>query len=215
MKVAMVAAGFTADEADQLRRAMAAWRKSGAINRFHQKIIDGMLKNGYDRQFAEDTFHQIQGFGEYGFPESHSASFALLVYVSSWLKRHHPAVFCAALLNSQPMGFYQPAQIVRDAREHGVEVRSVDVNESDWDCTLERRRDEETERRSEKAKWGTFGPSVRLGFRQIKGFRRPHAQAIVVGRSQLRRFDSVEQFHHATGIPVLAIRRLAEADAFA
>jgi error-prone DNA polymerase len=136
MRVAMVAAGFSAGEADQLRRAMAAWRKNGAINKFYHKIIDGMLKNGYTREFAENTFQQIQGFGEYGFPESHSASFALLVYVSAWIKCHHPAVFCAALLNSQPMGFYAPAQIVRDAREHGVEVLPVDVNGSGWDCSL-------------------------------------------------------------------------------
>jgi error-prone DNA polymerase len=137
MRVAMVGAGFSADEADKLRRAMAAWRKSSALEGFHVKIVEGMLRNGYTREFAEQSFMQIRGFGEYGFPESHSASFALLVYVSAWIKRHHPAAFCAALLNSQPMGFYAPAQIVRDAKEHGVEVRSVDVNLSDWDCTLE------------------------------------------------------------------------------
>ena len=146
MKLAMVAAGFSAAEADQLRRAMAAWRKTGAIQSFHQKIIEGMIKNGYTREFADQTFTQIQGFGEYGFPESHSASFALLVYASAWMKRYHPAVFCCALLNSQPMGFYAPAQIVRDAKEHGVEVRPVDVNASDWDCTLEERH--------EGTKWG-------------------------------------------------------------
>jgi error-prone DNA polymerase len=137
MKVAMVGAGFTADEADKLRRAMAAWRKSGMIEKFHEKIVEGMLRNGYTREFAEQCFLQIRGFGEYGFPESHAASFALLVYVSAWLKRYHPAAFCAALLNSQPMGFYAPAQLVRDAREHGVEVRPADVNCSEWDCLLE------------------------------------------------------------------------------
>ena len=137
MRVAMVGAGFTADEADKLRRAMAAWRRNGSIDAFRQKIIDGMLKNGYTREFAEQCFLQIRGFGEYGFPESHAASFALLVYASAWIKRYYPAAFCAALLNSQPMGFYAPAQIVRDAREHGVEVRPVDVNFSEWDCTLE------------------------------------------------------------------------------
>ena len=136
MRVVMVAAGFTAAEADQLRRAMAAWRRNGVINTFYPKIIDGMLANGYTREFAERMFEQIQGFGEYGFPESHAASFAMLVYVSAWIKRHHPAVFCAALLNSQPMGFYAPAQIVRDAREHGVTVLPPDVNESEWDCIL-------------------------------------------------------------------------------
>jgi error-prone DNA polymerase len=216
MKVAMVAAGFSADEADQLRRAMAAWRKSGAIRRFHQKIIDGMIKNGYQREFAENTFHQIQGFGEYGFPESHSASFALLVYVSSWLKRHHPAVFCAALLNSQPMGFYQPAQIVRDAREHGVEVLSIDVNHSQWDCTLQSAhpRDEPVASSAEKRTWALNGPAVRLGFRQIKGFRQLHADAIVAARKRVGSFISVEQFHRATGIPARALRSLAEADAF-
>jgi error-prone DNA polymerase len=137
MKISMVAAGFSADEADKLRRAMAAWRRSGVLETFHQKIVEGMVGNGYEREFAEQCFLQIKGFGEYGFPESHAASFALLVYVSAWLKRHHPAAFAAALINSQPMGFYQPAQIVRDARDHGVEVRPADINESEWDCTLE------------------------------------------------------------------------------
>ncbi|HYE17285.1 MAG TPA: hypothetical protein VEA69_02515, partial [Tepidisphaeraceae bacterium] len=138
MRVAMVGAGFSADEADQLRRAMAAWKRSGAaIEKFHAKIVTGMLANGYTREFAEQCFNQIKGFGEYGFPESHAASFARLVYVSAWIRRHHPAAFCAALLNSQPMGFYAPAQLVRDAKEHGVTVRAIDVNASEWDCTLE------------------------------------------------------------------------------
>ncbi|MDB5295977.1 MAG: error-prone polymerase, partial [Phycisphaerales bacterium] len=137
MKLAMVAGGFTAVEADQLRRAMAAWRRGGALDGFEAKLVEGMVGRGYERGFAEQCFRQIRGFGEYGFPESHAASFALLVYASAWLKRHHPAAFCCALLNSQPMGFYAPAQLVRDAREHGVEVRPADVNHSDWDCTLE------------------------------------------------------------------------------
>ncbi|MGA2229865.1 MAG: error-prone DNA polymerase [Tepidisphaeraceae bacterium] len=137
MKLVMVAAGFSAAEADRLRRAMAAWRYNGHIEQFHRSVVEGMLRNGYERAFAEQCFDQIKGFGEYGFPESHAASFALLVYASAWLKRYHPAAFCAALLNSQPMGFYAPAQLVRDARDHGVEVRPVDVNESEWDCTLE------------------------------------------------------------------------------
>ncbi len=137
MRVAMVGAGFSAEEADQLRRAMAAWRKHGALDSFQTRIVQGMLANGYTRQFAEQCFEQIKGFGEYGFPESHAASFALLVYVSAWLKRYYPAAFAAALLNSQPMGFYAPAQLVRDAKEHGVEVRGIDVNFSAWDCTLE------------------------------------------------------------------------------
>jgi error-prone DNA polymerase len=139
MALAMVAAGFTADEADQLRRAMAAWKRKGhLIYRFGQRLIDGMLERGYPREFAERCFEQIKGFSEYGFPESHAASFAHLVYVSAWLKVHHPAAFAAAIINSQPMGFYAPAQIVRDAKEHGVEVRGVDVGWSGWDCRLER-----------------------------------------------------------------------------
>jgi len=137
MELAMVAAGFTPGEADQLRRSMAAWRRSGSLDRFEEKLKRGMRENGYSAEFAESIYRQILGFGEYGFPESHSASFALLVYVSSWLKLHHPAAFCAALLNSQPMGFYAPAQLVQDARRHGVEVLPPDVNASEWDCTLE------------------------------------------------------------------------------
>jgi error-prone DNA polymerase len=137
MKLAMVAAGFTAEEADRLRRAMASWRFDGSIEKFHDQIVEGMVSRGYPRDFAEKSFQQIKGFSGYGFPESHAASFALMVYASAWLKRYHPAAFCAALLNSQPMGFYAPAQLVRDARDHGVEIRPVDVNHSDWHCTLE------------------------------------------------------------------------------
>ena len=137
MQIAIVGAGFTPSEADRLRRAMATFKRVGTIHTFRDKFIDGMVKNGYRREFAERCFKQIEGFGTYGFPESHAASFALLVYVSSWLKCHYPEVFACALLNSQPMGFYAPAQIVRDARDHGVPVLPVDVNRSDWDCTLE------------------------------------------------------------------------------
>ena len=137
MKIAIVAAGFTPSEADQLRRAMATFRRSGTIQTLQEKMIEGMVANGYPREFAERCFHQIEGFGEYGFPESHAASFALLVYDSCWMKCRYPDVFVAAMLNAQPLGFYAPAQLVRDAREHGVEVREVDVNLSDWDCTLE------------------------------------------------------------------------------
>ena len=137
MKIAIVAAGFTPSEADRLRRAMATFKRVGTIGTFQRKMIDGMLANGYEREFAERCFQQIEGFGEYGFPESHAASFALLVYASAWLKCRYPDVFAAALLNAQPMGFYAPAQIVRDAREHGVEVRPPDVNHSCWDSTLE------------------------------------------------------------------------------
>ena len=156
MKLVVVAAGFTPGEADQLRRAMGAWRRTGVINQFEQKLIHGMLANGYTEEFARNLFGQIEGFGSYGFPESHAASFALLVYVSAWIKCHYPAVFLAALLNSQPMGFYGPSQLVTDARRHGVEVRPVDVNESDCDCTLERR-DED----------GKL--AVRLGWSTVKG----------------------------------------------
>ena len=137
MQVAMVAAGFSPTEADQLRRAMATFKFTGGIHKFQDKLITGMLDNGYTREFAERTFRQLEGFGSYGFPESHAASFALIAYASSWMKCHHPDVFLAAILNAQPMGFYAPAQLVRDAREHGVEVRPVDVNLSEWDCTLE------------------------------------------------------------------------------
>jgi error-prone DNA polymerase len=148
MSLAIVAAGFSAGEADQLRRAMAAWKRTGdKFLRFEDKFINGMLSRGYERDFAQRCFNQLKGFSEYGFPESHAASFALLVYVSAWLKKHHPAAFAAALINSQPMGFYAPAQIVRDAQEHGVEVRPVDVNWSAWDCTLENKRHEGTEAR--------------------------------------------------------------------
>ena len=267
MRVAMVGAGFTAEEADKLRRVMAAWRRTGAIEKFHVKIVEGMVKNGYTPQFAEQCFNQIRGFGEYGFPESHAASFALLVYVSAWLKCHHPAAFAAALLNSQPMGFYQPAQIVRDAKEHGVEVRAVDVNASEWDCTLERRGDGGTERQRDGETEGlrdgetegsknngsdvilrysegstsaggtarSFGvpqddkrlspsvplslcpsvsPSLRLGFRQLKGFRQDHAIRIASARRRIARFTSIPQFHRLTGLPVAAMRILAEADTF-
>jgi error-prone DNA polymerase len=223
MRVVMVAAGFTADEADQLRRAMAAWRKNGMINQFYPKIINGMLANGYARDFAERVFEQIQGFGEYGFPESHAASFALLVYASAWIKRHHPAVFACALLNSQPMGFYAPAQIVRDARDHGVEVRPVDVNHSEWDCTLKDPRDMDVPPmhgrdghapENGKHTWGLAGPALRLGFRQITGMRQDHVQRLVAARCRHGHFTSIEEFHQVTGLPVTTVKRLAEADAF-
>jgi error-prone DNA polymerase len=163
MQIAIVAAQFTPEEANQLRRSMATFRNAGTIHRFFEKMVEGMVARGYTRDFAERCFHQIEGFGTYGFPESHAASFALLVYVSAWLKCHHPAAFACALLNSQPMGFYAPAQIVRDAREHGVEVRPIDISASDWDCTLEE-------------------GALRLGFRLIAGFSREWAERVVVGR---------------------------------
>jgi error-prone DNA polymerase len=171
MRLAVVAAGFTPGEADQLRRAMGAWRRPGVIDEFHRKLVDGMRGRGLSQQFAEQVFQQIRGFGEYGFPESHAASFALLVYVSAWLKRHHPAAFTAALLGSQPMGFYAPAQLVRDAKEHGVRVLPVDVNASGWHAMLEadgksgRRK---AESRGSSRMWQS-GPAIRLGFEQVYG----------------------------------------------
>ncbi len=163
MQLAMVAAGFTPGEADRLRRSMAAWKRSGGLEAYEERIKEGMRKNGYSDEFADAIYRQILGFGEYGFPESHSASFALLVYVSSWLKHHHPAAFCAALLNSQPMGFYAPAQLVQDARRHGVEVLPPDVNASDWDCTLE-------------------GGALRLGLRMVKGLSAAEGKRVAAHR---------------------------------
>ncbi len=168
MKIAIVAAGFTPAEADGLRRAMATFRRLGTIQNYRDKMIRGMTERGYELDFAERCFKQIEGFGDYGFPESHAASFALLVYVSSWLKCHYPAAFACALLNSQPMGFYAPAQIVRDARDHGVTVRPVDINYSEWDCTLEPDRENR--------------PALRLGFRQIKGLKPDAAAALLEAR---------------------------------
>ncbi|WP_210394853.1 error-prone DNA polymerase [Motiliproteus sediminis] len=164
IRLAMVAAGFSGGEADQLRRAMAAWRRSGSIARYQQQLTDGMLQRGYPLPFAQRLCRQIEGFGEYGFPESHAASFALLVYLSAWLKRHHPAAFCCGLLNSQPMGFYSPSQLVQDAQRHGVNVRPVCINHSHWDCTLE------TDHPSQ--------PILRLGLRLIRGFSRQAAEQL-------------------------------------
>jgi error-prone DNA polymerase len=200
MSLAIVAAGFTPGEADALRRAMAAWKRKGdLIYRFGTRLIEGMLARGYPREFAERCFEQIKGFSEYGFPESHAASFALLVYASAWLKCHHPAAFAAALINSQPMGFYAPAQIVRDAREHGVDVRGVDVNHSNWDCTLED---------------SPSGPALRLGMRLVRGLRVEHAQIIVQTIKNHGPFRSIVPLHRASRAPIVALRRLAAADAF-
>jgi len=178
MQLAVVAAGFTPGEADRLRRSMAAWRRKGGLEPFEERLVRGMLERGYRREFAESIYRQILGFGEYGFPESHSASFALLVYVSAWLKRHHPAAFCAALLNSQPMGFYAPAQLVQDARRHGVAVRPADVCVSEWDCTLE--------------EGSSLAPAVRLGLRMVGGLAEAAAARIVAARPQ-GAFASVEE----------------------
>ena len=212
MRLAVVAAGFTPGEADQLRRAMGAWRRPGLIEQFHQKLIQGMTAAGLSADYAERVFLQIRGFGEYGFPESHAASFALLVYVSAWLKCYYPAAFTAALLNSQPMGFYAPAQLVRDARRHGVEVLPVDVQFSDWDCTLE---DADapapTDTPPESA--GTAGPALRLGLRMIGGLSSGHAEAIVAARAA-GGFCSLNDFARRTGLGQGAIVRLTKADAF-
>jgi error-prone DNA polymerase len=199
MKIAMIGAGFTAGEADGLRRAMATFRHNGDIRRFEKKFIAGMLANGYAADFATRCFEQIKGFSDYGFPLSHAASFALLVYVSAWLKCFHPEVFACALLNSQPMGFYAPAQIVRDARDHGVEVRPVDVNHSDWDCTLE----------------PTTGArrALRLGFRQVKGLaEKDLREKLIASRSAPYRWPA--ELQHKSRLGRGALETLADADAF-
>lgn len=214
MQIAIVAAGFTPSEADGLRRAMATFRRTGTIHQYRDKMIEGMVARGYQEEFAERCFRQIEGFGEYGFPESHAASFALLVYVSCWLKCHYPDVFCAALANSQPMGFYAPAQIVRDAREHGVPVLPVDVNFSSWDLTLEKGppRGEINARHSGMEKDIRSTHAVRLGFRQIKGFSKDDARRIE--KSRAKGFDSVREFRLRTGLGFRALQLLANADAF-
>ncbi len=200
MRVAIVCAGFTPSEADQLRRSMATFKVTGGVSHFKQKLVSGMVARGYAPEFAERTFSQIEGFGSYGFPESHAASFARIAYASAWLKCHHPDIFCAALLNAQPMGFYAPAQVVRDARDHGVEVRPVCVNASRWDCTME------------PAERGPF-LAVRLGLRMAKGLANEHGAAIV-GRRGDAPYGSVEEVSRRAGLPVAALERLAEADAF-
>jgi len=199
MKLAIVAAEFTPSESNQLRRAMATFKNLGNIDAFRDKMVEGMVRRGYARDFAERCFRQIEGFGSYGFPESHAASFAKLVYVSAWLKCHQPAVFAAALLNSQPMGFYAPAQIVRDAREHGVEVRAIDVNASGWDSSLEPT---------------PAGPALRLGLRQIEGFRELWAEALVAARTREGPFADIESLARRARLEPRALRLLADADAF-
>ncbi len=199
MNIAIVAAGFKPAEADRLRRAMATFRHTGKIAEFREKFVDGMVANEYSRDFAERCFSQIEGFGEYGFPESHAASFALLVYVSAWLKCFHPEVFACALLNSQPMGFYAPAQLVRDAREHGVEVRPVDVNRSDWDGTLE-----------PAEKPGAF--ALRLGFNRVKGVAQEAAERIMAARGA--GYADPAALAHRAQLDRGVLEKLATADAF-
>lgn len=200
MRVAIECAGFTPGEADQLRRAMATFKMTGGVSHFRDKLVGGMVARGYPQDFAEGTFSQLEGFGSYGFPESHAASFALLAYASSWLKCHHPEVFCAALLNSQPMGFYQPAQIVRDAQEHGVEVRPICVNASRWDCTLEERSD------------GAL--AVRLGLRMVGKLAEVDAARLVLARAEAP-YRTIDDLWRRAQIGTGALSRLAEADAFA
>ena len=200
MQLAIVAAGFTPGEADALRRAMGAWKRSGGIEHFRGKLIGGMRARGYASEFAERLYQQMLGFGEYGFPESHSASFALLAYDSAWLKCHEPAAFTAALLNSQPMGFYAPAQLVRDARAHGVEVRSVDVCVSVWDCTLERTEDGQ--------------PALRLGLRLVKALSRSGADRVIEARRQ-QPFASVQDLAARAALDRGDLEALAAAGAFA
>ena len=199
MQIAIIGAGFTPTEADRLRRSLATFKKHGNVSEFRARFLRGMAQNGYDAEFAERCFSQIEGFGSYGFPESHAASFALLVYASAWLKFHHPGIFACALLNSQPMGFYAPAQIVRDAREHGVTVRPVCINASYWDNTMEPD--------------GRGGLALRLGFRQIKGLREDDGQWIAGARGN--GYPSVRDVWRRAGLPPEVLARLAEADVFA
>ena len=199
MKLAVVAAGFTHGEADQLRRAMGKWRKTGVIEKFRDKMMKGMEQRGLSGEFAEQVFRQISGFGEYGFPESHAASFAKLVYVSAWLKHYYPAAFCAALLNSLPMGFYAPAQLVADAKKHNVDVLPVDVNHSDWDCTIEENANREK--------------ALRLGLRMVSGLRTETAATIEEAR-KTGRFTSISEFTQRTRLSQTTIARLSQADTF-
>jgi error-prone DNA polymerase len=199
MQIAITAAKFTPDDADGLRRSMATFRHNGNVHHYRKPFIENMTARGYDPEFVERCFSQIEGFGEYGFPESHAASFALLVYASAWMKCHYPDVFCAAILNSQPMGFYQPAQLVRDARDHGVEVCEADVNFSHWDCTLE------------PAASGPHRFAVRLGLRQIDGMSEREMQTIVAARGN--GYASIERLAAVDGVSHSAIERLAAADA--
>jgi error-prone DNA polymerase len=210
MQLAVVAAGFTPGEADQLRRAMAAWRRKGGLEPFQKKLVEGMRRNGIPAEFAERIYRQILGFGEYGFPESHSVSFALLAYVSAWLKHHEPAAFLAALLNSQPMGFYTPSQLVQDARRHDVEIRPVDVTASDWECTLEPIPSSPRKGGGEAA--GVVQPAVRLGFLMVRGLSEEGAKRIVEARKR-QPFQSTEDLAHRSALDRRDLKCLAAAGA--
>jgi len=202
MQIAVVTADFTPGEADGLRRSMAAWKRHGNVEKYHDRVVGGMLKNGYPQDFAEAIFRQMEGFGEYGFPESHAASFAILVYFSCWFKRHEPACFLAALLNSQPLGFYGPSQLVQDAQRHGVEVRAVDVSHSDWDCTLE----------EPVASDPAAQPAVRLGLRMVSGLRHGVGERIAAERVQ-QAFTSTQDLALRCGLNEVDLKALASADA--
>ena len=197
MKIAIVAAGFTPTEADALRKSMATFKAQGLISRFEQKLITGMIKKGYSEEYAHRVFRQLEGFGSYGFPESHAASFAHLVYISSWIKCHYPDIFACALLNSQPMGFYQPAQIVADAKNHNVELRPIDINYSAWDNLLEEKINKYH--------------ALRLGFRQIKGINKEDVQLLIEHRKEF--FISIQQLRDI-GLSATTLETLADADAF-
>ncbi|MCF3641345.1 error-prone DNA polymerase [Rhizobium sp. TRM95111] len=217
MQIAIVAAGFSPNEADKLRRAMATFRRTGQVSGFKARFVEGMVARDYPREFAERCFSQIEGFGEYGFPESHAASFATLVYASSWFKAYYPDVFCAAILNAQPMGFYAPSQLVRDAREHGVRVLPVDVNHSGWDCGLEGERmfnpDDIAARHREMRGVIRSKRAVRLGFRLVKGLREDDiGKRLVANRGP--GYASVRDLWLRSGLPRSVIERLADADAF-
>lgn len=215
MKIAIVAGGFKPGEADELRRAMATFKRTGTIGNYRDRMINGMVGKGYTKDFAERCFKQIEGFGEYGFPESHAASFALLVYASCWFKTFYPDVFCAAILNSQPMGFYQPAQLVRDARDHGVDIREVDVNHSVWDCTLEKAPFDPARilpRHAEMRGVIETNHALRLGFRQIKGLSKERMEQFVERRGS--GYSTVRDVWLRSGLDVDEIERLAQADAF-
>ena len=197
MKIAIVAAGFTPTEADELRRSMATFKLKGLVTQFEEKLTKGMMQNGYSQEYARRVFKQLEGFGSYGFPESHAASFALLVYVSSWIKCYYPDVFACALLNSMPMGFYQPAQIIIDTRKHGVEVRPVDINHSFWDNTLEEKPGKSR--------------ALRLGFRQVKGLRQDDITILLTRRNNM--YKSINDLLEIN-LPESALEKLADADAF-
>lgn len=200
MRVVVECAGFSPGKADLVRRAMATFKHTGGVSKFHDEIIEGMMSNGYSEEYAKQLFAQLEGFGSYGFPESHAASFALIAYASSWMKCHHPDVFCASLLNSQPMGFYAPAQIVRNAQEHGVEIRPICVNRSRWDCTLEPTNRE-----------GRF--AVRLGFRMISGIRSQDVADMILYRGE-NAFKSIPELWRRARTSTATLSKLANGDAF-